>query len=387
MRFRFKIRYAVLAAVNAAAIIGAGILTAAGSSMAKSQQYNYAFDRWKNGGKGSFGQVSCFFSDDAGFSEDSVKMLRSQIKTDLENNISSKDPAMKNFIDAYSSPPQNVLFKGISGRRTESELTAVGGNFFYFHNFMLLDGSYIYESDTMQDGVVVDESLAWEIYGSDDVAGMDIYIDGVKFYIAGVVQDPQTKAEKKCRGKLPCAYITYEGVKLLSDYQSGGTGYDMMMSAYPELEKINSYEAVLPDPVKNFAYNTIDKKLAEQYKGNIDIVDNAKRFSPSKRAKAHKKLAEYAIIKDKVRYPYWENASRYTEFRLTNIYWVRRPLFLIPCITLIWLVVIGYKALKAWALKKWEMLTIIVDRKRIEIHEKKKEKRERKEALRLQKKV
>lgn len=49
----------------------------------------------------------------------------------------------------------------------------------------------------MQDGAVIDKNLAWALYGSEKVSGMNIYINGVKFYIAGVIDLPGTEAEKK----------------------------------------------------------------------------------------------------------------------------------------------------------------------------------------------
>lgn len=62
----------------------------------------------------------------------------------------------------------------------------------------------------MQDGAVIDKNLAWALYGSEKVSGMNIYINGVKFYIAGVIDLPETEAEKKTAGSSPKAYISYD---------------------------------------------------------------------------------------------------------------------------------------------------------------------------------
>lgn len=61
-----KLLIAALAAANVLSI-GTGVtLTAVGSSLAKSQSYNYAAQRWDSE-KGCT-QLSCFFTDDAPFS-------------------------------------------------------------------------------------------------------------------------------------------------------------------------------------------------------------------------------------------------------------------------------------------------------------------------------
>ena len=60
MKIKFKIRYIIIAAINLLAVISTVILTAVGSSMAKSQSYNYAAERW-GGKKGDYSQISSFF--------------------------------------------------------------------------------------------------------------------------------------------------------------------------------------------------------------------------------------------------------------------------------------------------------------------------------------
>ena len=74
MRSKFKLKHIITAAVNAVAVTGVLIMTAVGSSMAKAQKYNYAADRWKNDGKGAYSQVSCYFTGDAGFNKNEVRV-------------------------------------------------------------------------------------------------------------------------------------------------------------------------------------------------------------------------------------------------------------------------------------------------------------------------
>lgn len=345
MNFK-KIFYAAAAAANAVSITAGIILTAMGSSLARSQEYNYAAEKWDP--SGGYSQISCFLSDSSGLNTDNITSLTSGLMTSLQDiSVSQNDKGQKLIPQAYSaSAGQMTVRSDKTTGRSEAELTAVGGDFFFFRDFTLLDGSYFSESDIMQDGAVIDRKLSWALYGSDKTAGMSIYIDDIKFYIAGVIDDPQDKLEKRTAGDTPRAYVSYEATSLLSlnDKKSSGDPD----SSEPEAEgikKISCFECLMPNPVKNFAYNTVKEAFESSYPKMYRIVDNSSRFEPSVRAKAFKKLSNYAISDSSAVYPYWENASRIAEFKLSNIYFYRRLTYIIPILTGLWLLVILYKAI------------------------------------------
>ena len=112
MKKRFRPVYAVIAAVNAAAVAGALILTAAGSSAARSQRYNYAHDRWKNGSKGDYSQVSCFFSEDAGFDRNEAAGVKSRLMGKLKEAAIEPKETQKLVPDAYSASAGKVTVPG-----------------------------------------------------------------------------------------------------------------------------------------------------------------------------------------------------------------------------------------------------------------------------------
>lgn len=350
MKLKLNKRRTALAIANAAAIAGALILSAAGGALARSQTYNYSAERWKGGSSGRYAQISCFFSGDAGFTKDTVPSVRGQLLSELKNAAVVPEEGQKLVPDAYSAPMGTATVRCDITGKSEAEITAVGGDFFLFRDFKLINGSYFFDSDLMQDGAVIDRQLAWSLYGSDDVSGMNIYINGVKYYISGVIDTPQSKDEKKCAGDMPRAYISFEAASSPAQQNaSGETGQSAAsMSApaapAPPTGGITCYEFIVPEPVENFGMTSIKKIMGESYKGKLRIVRNTGRFEPKKRSKALKKLPEYAIHADSVQYPYWENASRTVEFRLTIMYGVRRWLLLIPALTLAWLIIKGYSA-------------------------------------------
>lgn len=81
------------------------------------------------------------------------------------------------YTDAYSGRTS----LSVSGKSPGSvTVTAVGagGNYFLFHPLTLLSGGYISDEDYMADRVVLDAQTAFNLFGSSDVAGMEVTING-----------------------------------------------------------------------------------------------------------------------------------------------------------------------------------------------------------------
>lgn len=334
---KIKLKKLIIPAVNAAAIAGILILTAAGSHSAAKQKYNFTAEKWQGDSSESYWQVSSFFDDDSGFDSSRIRSVRGQIMTALKNASYDTESGMKLFTDAYCADVGMAKIKCDTSRRADAEITAVGGDFFYFHSFDLISGAYFSEDDTMQDGVVIDSQLAWEIYGSDDIAGKNIYINGVKCYISGVVALPEDKASKKCMGDGMRAFVSYDTATAMAAYGSSASDTSYAEDDSDSFKTITCYECVLPQPVENFASKTIDNVFGTPYKGSVKMISNTERFSPSKRAKAFRKISESVVHDDGIKLPYWENASRITEYKLSWLYAARRLLISIPVLTLAWL--------------------------------------------------
>lgn len=129
---------------------------------------------------------------------------------------------------------------------------------------------------------------------------MNIYINGVKCYISGVIAAPETDYEKKCIGKTPQAYVSYDMAAQIAPEAGidGETGFT----------KVTCYECIIPDPVENFGLSKI-KSIMKTYGDNVNIIRNDSRFAPSKRAKELKKLPNYAVRNDGIRLPWWESLA------------------------------------------------------------------------------
>ena len=348
MRVKKRLLYAVIAGLNAVSLTAALALTIAGSSIARTQSYNRAAQKWDRDGESS--QISCYFSDDAGFTTDGVYALRAHLNKTLQDAVSRPDGKTPEIPDAYSTPIGSDLITSDNTGQGEAELTAVGGEFFLFRDFRLLSGAYFSDRDLMQDGAVIERSLAWTLYGSANVAGQNIYIGGVQFYIAAVIDDPTDKYQKRTINELPRVYVSYKGAEQLPSvrYSSQEQGYGGYTGsdAPAQLRKVSCYECIMYDPVENFAYSTVNKYLKDMCKGKYKAVNNTKRFTSSAMVKAYKKRSDYAVRKDTITYPYWENASRIAEFKISPLYYIRRICFVIPALTSVWLLWVLFRLAK-----------------------------------------
>ena len=342
MKNKYRLGQMITAIVNAAALIGTVVLTATGGHIARSQGYNYAAERWKSDSKDNYTQLSCFFSRDSGFEINNAEKVRNALYNDLKGVSILPEEGKELVPHAYSTVAGKAHVNCEIKGQSEAEVTAVGGDFFLFRDFKLLGGAFFSEDSLMQDGAVIDRQLAWNLYGSENIAGKKIYINGTELYISGVIDTPGTKYEKKCSDDVPKAYITYYTADLIFG-SGGGYGQESYSSKF---SSVTCYECVVPDPVKNFAYNSVKGELLPMYEGSVRIVNNTERFLPEKSVNALKRLDDYIVRKDEIAFPYWENASRLVELRLSFIYGGRRLLLAIMLVMFICLLALAYKRLR-----------------------------------------
>ena len=97
--------------------------------------------------------------------------LRYLSPTILFVTILSMPKSVKNvYTDAYCAFGKTSV-TGDHGS-SDASVIAVGGNYFLFHPLELVSGTYFSESDVMHDRVVLDETLAWKLFGGSNLAGM-----------------------------------------------------------------------------------------------------------------------------------------------------------------------------------------------------------------------
>ena len=255
-----------------------------------------AAERWQGGSGQSFSQVSCFVPVDEPVGLKDIYAFRYAMLDELRK--AALDANESQWRDAWSA----VGKVRVSGDRmaVDASCIAVGGDFFFFHPLRLVSGSYIGEKDLMKDLVLLDEDLAWQLFGGTALQGMDLEIDGKPFVVGGVIEREQDAASRM-------AY-------------TAGRGLFMSYEAYAELtgkeDAVTCYEAVMAEPVKGFAARV----AREHFKlGRGEVLTNTGRFSAGRLLGLLKNADSRSMQSMGMIYPYWENAARVVEDRCMRL--------------------------------------------------------------------
>ena len=241
-RIVFAIVNGALLLIMAACLITTAILS---NTLASQKEAS----RWRGESDMEFSQISCFIPVDEKIGLEKVSAFRTKLTEELHKAALDIDNDSTLFVDAWSCTGKvNVSSDNGKG---EAAVIAVGGEFFDFHPIRLISGSYITQRDLMKDRVLLDEDLAWLLYGGTDIAGLSMKINGVPYMIAGVVEREQDKFST-------AAYTSGRGL-----YMS--------------------------------------------------IVENSRRFEFGRLLKLAKQFGSRSMQTMGVIYPYWENAARSVE--------------------------------------------------------------------------
>ncbi len=305
----------LLYAVNALVLILIGICFLRIHSYSNILSSQQAASYWKGDSEERFAQVSCFFPVNNLANIDLINTFRKTIGSKLVDAgmEPKKEEEGEYWTDCYSATDSLT----VKGDRNSSEVTAigVGGDFFLFHPYVLLSGSYINEDDLMEDRVVLDYELAWKLFGGTALEGMTVTIDGKPYYVAGVVRRETDKFSDKAYKGEPVMFMSYTALTALKE----NTG-------------INCYEIAMPDHISKFAKSFVQESF-KTAKGVV--VENSTRYNFTSIFKMFEDFGDRSIADTGVSYPYWENAARISEVYIARLYVFILLLLIFPLICLI----------------------------------------------------
>lgn len=218
-------------------------------------------DRWSK--EEPYAQISCFFSENAGISKDMILPIEQQIRSALEEaSVDADGENGRTWVDAYSTESELTI---ASDRTSMTARTyGVSQDFFLFHPLTLLSGNYFGAADESNDGVILDENVAWQLFGSYNVAGMTVDIGNSTYVIRGVVRGDHGFFSDAAAEETPTVYVAYD---ILESQLAEG-----------EILTLDSYELLIADPVSGFGMTTVKNALGLD-EGNYDIVENSARNS------------------------------------------------------------------------------------------------------------
>lgn len=304
-------------------------------------------------------QVSCFFSPNAQVTEDTLLAFEHSLDSALKEasiTLESENPSARLWVDAYSASGRINLSNG--SKTLEADAIGIGGDFFLFHPLKLLYGSFFTGNDLMQDYCVIDEEAAWQLFGSNDVAGMTVYVGNVPHIVTGVVERPEGHLEEAAGLEKTVVYVSYDTLSAL------GTNHG-----------INHYEIVMPSPVTGFAYNHVKEKIGVE-ETEMEVIENTSRYSLLNRLKLLRSFGTRSMNGKAIIYPYWENLARGYEDMIGVLTLFMLLFLLYPIVLFVVLFVLWWRH-KGWTLKDvWNTCKDRVER----FGEKKRSERLRKKA-------
>ena len=276
-----------------------------------------AADRWRGQSEERFAQVSAFLPVNETQDVSAVRTFRQKLDQAMIDASLEAPEGGSLYQDAWSGTATSVAVSGPAGK-SNVKTYGVGGDFFLFHPYTLLSGSYIAETDFAQDRVVLDENLAWQLFGSSDVAGMEVTIGERNYPVAGVVRLEDDKATKKALTDPALMFMSFDALNAIQE------------------TKFDTYEIVMPDPISGYALSVIKDKFPL---GDGVAVENSNRYSALSLAKVALAYGERSMNTHAVIYPYWENAARLTEdyaalFLLLMVFFAITPAVFV----LVWLI-------------------------------------------------
>lgn len=249
--------------------------------------------RWDE--EGNSAQVSCFFTENVEVDEFMLMSFERQLEQSLTEILPAEDVADENgkrlFIDTYSSQGTITVISE-KGKLESVNAVGIGGDFFLFHPLQLLNGGYFSGNDLMKDSIILDEEAAWQLFGSNDIAGMSVMIGNVPHYVAGVIKRQEGKFAENAGLNKTVVYVSNE-----------------TLSAYGTSGGISTYEVVAPNPVKGFVYNCVKEKLGVEEEKMI-VIENSSRYSLEAVIPVILDFGTRSMQNAAVKFPYWENIGR-----------------------------------------------------------------------------
>ena len=299
----------IVCAIFSLAAIAFGIMAHILGGKLDSQQMA---ERWRGENELEFSQVSCYIPVDEKISLQQIYSFRTEIVKKLDEAALENQNVDTLFADAWSTTGRVNVASGLG--KGEAAVIAVGGRFFDFHPIRLISGSYFGEGDLMKDRVLLDEELAWLLFGGTELDGMEMTVNGQPFVVAGVIEREQDFASKKAYTAGMGLYMSYEA---FSNLQSASAGSDAQTAADGGAAAqitagagASCYEFVMAEPVDGYALSLAKEKFPI---GHGEILENTHRYGFGRMIKLIGQFGSRSMQALGVAYPYWENAARCIE--------------------------------------------------------------------------
>lgn len=324
------VKMRILGIFSAVCLVFTGMILLCENQILKESYDQQMADRWAKEGKAA--QISAFFAQGAVQDKNYFREIEQKVEKALQDaSIVNENEHGRLWIDAASRNGKVVL----SSERATVELNALGvyKEFFQFHPQKIVSGSMFSEDNLMKDGVIIDEETAWQLFGSSNVAGMQVMIGEVPHYVTGVIERKQGRLEEAAGLEKPVCFLAMESLENYGEVTGGFT-----------------YEIVLPNPIKGFGISTIQTAVGSDNK-DVVVKENSTRFEIFSLIKVLQDFGIRSMSLQGIVYPYWENIARGQEDILALLLLAKAVLLCVPCIFCVVMISCLWKK-KTWTLGK-----------------------------------
>lgn len=343
---------------------------------------------------GSYGQVSIFFNHSLSVTPDSIREYNYKIFKALEEAALKEEG--DELIYSYSAPGSVDI--NYDSKSLTVKAIGIGGKFFYLHPVQLVCGSYFDPESDMKDQIVIDEDTAWNLFGSNNIVGQAVYINGIPHYICGVVRRQNDRIAKAAGLSSPVVYVSFQTLVIngsvdsssfdssqiqtidpnddgtgnsggsgdssnnYSQGSSDGDGASSSSIAAPlsfgqraEAQSVSivsnniknvggiaCYELIMPDSVENYASNLVKETLGFKDNADIMVLDAKARFSFGSLINIFRSFPARSMQLTEFSYPYWENIARGWEDILAIVVMAQLILAILVFLLIVWIVVSWY---------------------------------------------
>lgn len=273
--------------------------------------------------------------------------------TGEEITLPQKTPLQELYSVSYCAQGQvTVSYEN----RIAEKIAAIGtgGDFFLFHPMEFVSGSAYTGEELNKDSVVIDEDMAWQLFGSANVVGQSVLIGGVPHYIVGVVSKENDRISKAAGLKDSYIYMSYDSLSKYGTILSGVTEQTEVSEdgVTASLGGIGCVEVVCPNPVNGLAAK-ICKEAMELKDEYVSVVDNTDRFTFFPLLGVIGSFGVRSMWGKAIYYPYWENIARGYEDILATILLIRILCMLVVIIICVVAIVQSYRH------KKWTVRSVV----------------------------
>lgn len=314
-------KYIVTGILNGALLLIFAVLSLISASVSSSLTDQHAVERWASGGL-PYAQISVFQDYTSPLDINGIFMARVNVEKKLtEASFTSERDTARIWADAFSTSQKKISVASDKSS-AEAEMIATGGDFFLFHPLEMISGYYYSDDDVMHDRVLIDDVLAWQLYGSSNVAGKPVKVNGTYYVIAGVFRQSDNSDVKKVYGIRPRIFMPYEGYGLMGEGEAA----------------FICYEACLPNQVTGQGKQIVTEAMSVQEEDpGTRVVENSARYGLKNRFEIIADFGMRSVVDGTVVYPFWENAARITEDKSALLLALQILFLVFPTVTVLYL--------------------------------------------------